>query len=506
MISRKSRRYSRENNNKNGFPEEKVMQESSGVCKCDEPRPPLAEIVHHRKKQRLEKSTSDILQKAQGSSLCPALQCNVLATSDIHNSAKDEQSLWFDASNNDHIRIIKSVLSLSPPAITLQPTCREEQGRKILSHIHGHLETQSGCCLYVSGPPGTGKSMTVHQVVNSIVLSNLDIAAISVNCMSVHKAEDIFARIYQGMEEAREVGRPSKETAQIIFPGTQAPENVTLDKLVKTFRCNPTKALRGGSKRAWRPKATVLILDEMDALLFKQEDVVCHLFRLPQMPKSNLLLIGISNSIDLTVRTLAALEQQKLQKLPGPAFNPLGLRLCAKKVAAASGDMRCALEACSLAVDEHAASNQSEQPGLISVQNMSQALSKILGGMGSASSTVLLIQGLPQQQQLLICSAAQIMSKEKENGERKPKGAQDLHVCQWSELQQAYLQNCKLVGIRALNGLELRSAAATLTDMGLLRQGKGQGRQRRVTLGATLQEILLALEDRRIFSGMLTKS
>lgn len=129
----------------------------------------------------------------------------------------------------------------------------------------------------------------------------------------------------------------------------------------------------------------IVILDEMDCLLCRHEDVLSQLFMLPKVgppwrcsakthlnlgngvkgltlvlvlqmiSKSNLILIGISNSIDLTVRALATLERQKfvpelinfpsytygqllnllqerLQRLPGPVFNPMGLRLCAKKV------------------------------------------------------------------------------------------------------------------------------------------------------------------------------
>jgi hypothetical protein len=71
--------------------------------------------------------------------------------------------------------------------------------------------------------------------------------------------------------------------------------------------------------------------------------------------KSRLILIGIANSIDLTIRTLTALETldckpalmtfssyshvqlhalltDRLRQLPGEVFHPLAVRLCAKKV------------------------------------------------------------------------------------------------------------------------------------------------------------------------------
>lgn len=62
--------------------------------------------------------------------------------------------------------------------------------------------------------------MTVHQVVKSIVLMDPDIAAISVNCMSVHKVEDVYTRIYEGMEEARQRAGKKIGTVPIVFPGT----------------------------------------------------------------------------------------------------------------------------------------------------------------------------------------------------------------------------------------------------------------------------------------------
>lgn len=70
-----------------------------------------------------------------------------------------------------------------------------------------------------------------------------------------------------------------------------------------------------------------------------------------------------------------------IQQVCCTAFRGCTRGLGVAQVAAASGDMRCALEACSLSVDEHATSKQKGgPPELISVQNMSQALAKVLGG------------------------------------------------------------------------------------------------------------------------------
>lgn len=59
--------------------------------------------------------------------------------------------------------------------------------------------------------------MTVLQTVRSISRTDSTVAAISVNCMSVQRAEEVFARISQGLEEAME-GNPTSRPP-IICPG-----------------------------------------------------------------------------------------------------------------------------------------------------------------------------------------------------------------------------------------------------------------------------------------------
>lgn len=271
-----------------------------------------------------------------------------------------------------------------------------------------------------------GKSMTVLQTLRTVTQADSTVAAISVNCMSVQRAEEVFGRITQGLEEAME-GNPRcrppiicpgappshcwptqpcklnqiRQLKQVLCSrgylsigsfhniatcaGAKPLEDVTLDQLVKGFQRMRFKCLKAKGKKKSPPRMVIVILDEMDCLLCRHEDVLSQLFMLPKVgspgsahrlhranwgnpfegltsilvlqviPKSNLILIGISNSIDLTVRALATLERQKfvpelinfpgytygqlldllqerLQRLPGPVFNPLGLRLCAKKV------------------------------------------------------------------------------------------------------------------------------------------------------------------------------
>lgn len=97
----------------------------------------------------------------------------------------------------------------------------------------------------------------------------------------------------------------------------------------------------------------LLIIDEMDYLISKDQAVLYDLFRLPTFPNSHCMLIGISNAIDLTDRFLPKLQslnceplvmtfrayskeqilkilQQRLMDLPCQIFQLEALELCAR--------------------------------------------------------------------------------------------------------------------------------------------------------------------------------
>jgi origin recognition complex subunit 1 len=46
--------------------------------------------------------------------------------------------------------------------------CREEEFAELEGALTESIEESSGCCLYISGVPGTGKTATVHSVINSL--------------------------------------------------------------------------------------------------------------------------------------------------------------------------------------------------------------------------------------------------------------------------------------------------------------------------------------------------
>ncbi|MEE6526896.1 hypothetical protein FKM82_027835, partial [Ascaphus truei] len=120
----------------------------------------------------------------------------------------------------------------------------------------------------------------------------------------------------------------------------------------------------------------LLVLDEMDQLDSKGQDVLYTVFEWPWLGNSRLVLIGIANALDLTDRILprlqarpkckpqllnfspytrdqiAAILQDRLTQVPGEqVLDHAAIQFCARKVSAVSGDARKALDVCRRAVE-----------------------------------------------------------------------------------------------------------------------------------------------------------
>ncbi len=117
----------------------------------------------------------------------------------------------------------------------------------------------------------------------------------------------------------------------------------------------------------------------MDHLVTKNQEVMYKLVEYANRPTSKLILIGIANSLNLPDRFLPRLKGKglepkrlsfnpytteniveiitsRLQSLSPesstlPLMDPKSIELCARKVSAASGDLRMALDMCRRAIE-----------------------------------------------------------------------------------------------------------------------------------------------------------
>jgi len=225
---------------------------------------------------------------------------------------------------------------------------RDDERQELSTFVQSRLESKSAGCLYVSGPPGTGKSALVDEI--CIQYRDAEHVKLSVvNCMSVRNAKDLSQKLADDLGLKEDAG---------------------FDYLRSCFV--------GGKARDGRKH--FVILDEVDCLVDLDLDLLYNLFDWSMQPTSQLLLIGIANALDLTDRLLPRLKGRNLKpellpfmpytaaqvaevltsKLKSlstavpqtvPFLHPAAIQFCAKKVAAQTGDLRKAFDICRRAVD-----------------------------------------------------------------------------------------------------------------------------------------------------------
>lgn len=316
------------------------------------------------------------------------------------------------------------------------PTGRQKQFDELMTIINSCRETSQGKAIYVSGLPGTGKSLTIRQVVESQkrASTQMPVLLVYVNCMTATTAEELHNSVCQELLKAAVVaGVLSKtETATIgreTSSKTKAPD-VRLIELVKNC-CKP-RGKKNSCSALQQRSLPILVLDEIDSLLAKSSSAVKQMFQLPLLPGCASILFAIANSLDLTERHLPELQQQgfkphhcifpaytktqlfdivqnQLSRLPhgSQAIDGRAIEMCARAVAANSGDVRQATRICILALDLAAGNFDSNSANLmlgpiVTPREMSQALSRLASSQSSGSSLASSVKSLPIQQQLAL--------------------------------------------------------------------------------------------------------
>lgn len=231
---------------------------------------------------------------------------------------------------------------------------REKERRELEEFISTRVEVTKGGCIYVSGPPGTGKSALVTEICKEQQgLERVQYAY--VNCMSIKSAGDICTTLADELDIALPTGGKATETA-----------------------------LRAAFLNK-RDQTTYLVtLDEIDALLDLDLSILYSLFEWAFAPSSRLILIGIANALDLTDRFLPKLKSRNLKPsllpflpytaseisdvltarcrslLPHdgtapadfvPVLHPSAIQLISKKVASQSGDLRKSFDIAQRVID-----------------------------------------------------------------------------------------------------------------------------------------------------------
>ncbi|KAF9598777.1 hypothetical protein IFM89_031445 [Coptis chinensis] len=404
-------------------------------------------------------------------------------------------------------------VSKTPSAIV----CREEEQKRVLEFCKGCIQEGRASSLYVCGCPGTGKTMSMEKVKQNLLdwvkeAGHEQPNILAVNCTSTGKTNEIFNKILEVYQPGKRVNGASS----------------ALQHLQKLF---------SQKKQASNGKMMLIFADELDYLITKDWAVLHDLFMLTSYPFSRCILIGIANALDLADRFLPKLQalnckpvvvtfrayskdqilrilQQRLTALPFDVFHPQALELCARKVAAASGDMRKALCVCRSAIEmveadlrDSSSTMNLSQPGnassdlfkapltdcllkqetnIVRVDHMTLALSRTF-----KSTIVDTIQSLPQHQQIVLCSMVKLF-----RGTKK-----DTTV---GELNRSYIDLSKSAQIPPAGFLEFSNMCRVLSDQGIFKMGQSRDdRSKRVTLKVDESDIMFALQAIRFFRNCL---
>ncbi|CAL4996388.1 unnamed protein product [Urochloa decumbens] len=391
------------------------------------------------------------------------------------------------------VRAVKEALHVATvPSCEL--VCRDNEQRRVFDFCKACVEQEKAGSLYICGCPGTGKTLSVNKVKESLARWADEMGmetpdSLAINCTNLSNTSEIFSKIL-GQFQNRKKGSSK------VSP---------LQQLQSMF-----------SNKETAPKRMMLVIvDEMDYLITRDRAVLHDLFMLTTCPHSRCILIGIANAIDLADRFLPKLEslnckplvvtfrayskdqisdiiKHRLKVLEYDVFEPLALEFCARKVAAATGDMRKALGVCRSAVEVLEARLQvsDEELGMVTFDHMDIALSKAF-----KSPVVDSILCLPQHQQMVLCALANTFQHCK-------KKATTL-----GELNESYIEICRSTQVPAVGMLEFSNMCVVLSDQGFMKLGQSkEDKLRRVTLQIDISDIGFAFKGNRFFEKCLEKT
>ncbi|XP_078046379.1 cell division cycle 6 isoform X2 [Augochlora pura] len=384
---------------------------------------------------------------------------------------------------------------------------REPELSQLQDFMEEHVKTEKSASLYISGPPGTGKTACLSKLILRPDFTS-KFKVVYVNCTTMKSAATIYGKIVQ--ELGLSVPKSGKNCKTVI-------EKYLVSK----------------------HKMLLLILDELDQLESKNQSVLYSIFEWPVIQNSKLLLVGIANSLDLTDRILPRLQARcelkpKLMHFPpytkqqicdiiterlneakvSDLFTGNAVQMLAGKVAAVSGDIRRALDISRRVIEiteSHkllqvlqpsnnnvcvteikTGSPKKQQSAADKVVDLKEVVAVLNGVYGGSQNLEKEESTFPLQQKLLLCSLLLILNK----GRNK-----DVTI---GRLHEVYKKVCKKRNIHAVDGSEFVSLCSLIETRGILRLViKKEPRLSKVNLEWDQEELDAALQNRNMMSEII---
>ncbi|XP_043969462.1 cell division control protein 6 homolog [Gambusia affinis] len=374
---------------------------------------------------------------------------------------------------------VKQALHTAIPECLLS---RDAERASIRSFLEDKVLQRVPSSLYISGAPGTGKTACLNCILQEMKSELASVKTVVVNCMSLRTSHAIFPLLAYKLKAGGQSGLQRFLTA----PG-------------------PT---------------VLLVLDEMDQLDSKAQDVLYTIFEWPYLPRSRLCLIGIANALDLTDRILPRLQaqthcrplllhfppysrqelsaiiQDRLSKVSAEGLlDASAVQFCARKVSAVSGDARKALDICRRAVEIAEADERqkaSAKASLVGLPQVAKVLSEVYGDRMAAQSGGSEGESFPLQQKLLVCCLLLLIRK----GKSKETNLGKLH--------EVYSRLCAQRQVSGVGQGECLALCGLLESRGIFALKKAkEGRLTKVFLKIDEKDVENALKDRTLLGSIL---
>ena len=338
----------------------------------------------------------------------------------------------------------KAVLQRSAGILSNNDGClptRQAQYEKIMDFLNTNIKSHTSNSLYLTGPPGTGKTAQVDSIQRTHLLpecprsmkstgssshllhnqsyfqlSNGDVETVSlssINCIALNEPSHIFTKIFESFSNDEKYPHPV----------------TTMSDLQQFLELFP------------QSRTFIVVLDEMDKLVRSSTNsthstkTIFELFLLSKLPSINFLLIGIANSLDMTDRFLSRLNLRQdlmpetivfqpyssdemyqiimnrinLVDSTDCVFNPMAIKFAAKRCSGNTGDLRklfdvlkSSIEVVELQVLANLKKNKASDVKIVKIGLPHVA--KVFSQFMNISSTRSRINKLNMQQRILLCS------------------------------------------------------------------------------------------------------
>jgi Cdc6-like AAA superfamily ATPase len=240
--------------------------------------------------------------------------------------------------------------------------CRTAERDYIYGALRDAIVNRKDCSkpLYISGMPGTGKTATVLATVNELRKEASEAGArdipefnfIEINCLRLQTPAAAYSVLWRGLTGLHAPAKKAQKLLEDHF------ENAAINTQANEDR-----------------KVTVCLVDEMDYLMTRSEEVVYNFFNWPLLKGAFLVVIGIANIMDLPERLTTRVasrvnvtmdrmvfkayehEQirvilcERLEELQLSIFNKTTLEMVSRKAATVAGDLRAALKICQRTIE-----------------------------------------------------------------------------------------------------------------------------------------------------------